>query len=275
MRSEQSELAAHRLYPNNEREALSPPPAPEIHPRKRIRLPSSLCKPSLRTYFDWEDSWNEDYAKRPALLDLFAGGGGAGMGYYLAGFRVVGIDIVSQPHFPFEFYQADALTYPLDGFDAYHASPPCQDSSMASQQWRAAGKVYPRLIAATRDLLISTGKPFVIENVPGSPLLNPTKLNGAFFGMRIRRTRLFETSFEMPLILLPKEERSGFRMGRPVTEDSIITPVGHFSGCAIARKRMEINWMTQGELAQAIPPAYTEFIGKYLLEALEANMENG
>ena len=205
---------------------------------------------------------------KPKLLDLYCSAGGASMGYYRAGFEVTGVDIKPQPHYPFKFIQADALTYPLEGFDCYHASPPCQDSSMASQQWRIAGKTYPQLIPQTRVNLKLTGKPYVIENVPGAPLINPILLNAAMFGMRIRRRRLFELSFEIPLFLIPKEEPSGFRTGRPVTGNSIITPVGHFSGVAIAKKRMDIDWMNQAELAQAIPPAYTEFIGKYLLEAL-------
>jgi DNA (cytosine-5)-methyltransferase 1 len=208
---------------------------------------------------------------RPKLLDLFCCAGGASMGYYRAGFDVTGVDIKPQPHYPFKFIQADALEVDLSGYDAYHASPPCQGYSMASQQWRLSGKEYPKLIEGTRQRLIETGKPYVIENVPGAPLINPVLLNGAMFGMRIRRRRLFELSFEIPLFLIPKEEPSGFIMGRPVTKNSIITPVGHFSGVAIAKKRMEIDWMGQAELAQAIPPAYTEFIGKQLMKTVLEN----
>lgn len=208
---------------------------------------------------------------KPRLLDFFCGAGGSAKGYQRAGFYVVGVDIKPQPHYcGDEFHQADALTFPLEGYDAYHASPPCQFGSTAARQWRAAGREYPNLIDAIRDRLIKTGLPYVIENVVGEPYLkDPIKLNGAFFNMRIRRTRYFETSFTMGLVLLPKEEPSGFRMGRPVTENSIITPVGHFSGCAIAKQRMGIDWMNQGELAQAIPPAYTEYIGKYLMQAVK------
>lgn len=206
---------------------------------------------------------------KPRLLDLFCGAGGAAEGYHRAGFEVVGVDIKPQPHYPFEFHQADALTYPLEGFDAYHASPPCQFGSMATQQWRKAGREYPNHIPATRERLVQTGKPFVIENVVGEPYLkNPCKLNGAFFGKMLRRTRYFETSFPFDFVLLPTEGRSSFRMGRPVKEGDIITPVGHFSNIPYARKVMEIGWMNQGELAQAIPPAYTEYIGKYLMQHL-------
>ena len=205
------------------------------------------------------------------LLDLFCGAGGAGMGYSQAGFDVVGVDISPQPHYPFEFHQADALEYLSEHwreFDAIHASPPCQAYSMAGQQWRASGKEYPDLVSATRQALIKTGKPYVIENVPGAPLINPTMLNGALFGMKVRRTRLFETSFNMPLVLLPKEPPLNFRMGRPVKEGDVITPVGHFSNIPYARRVMGIDWTSGKELTQAIPPAYTKFIGKYLYESI-------
>ncbi len=206
---------------------------------------------------------------KPRLLDLFCGAGGAAMGYHQAGFEVVGVDIKPQPNYPFEFHQADALTFPLDGFDAYHASPPCQAFSMAGQQWRKAGVVYPDYISAARALLIETGKPYVIENVPGAPLINPTILNGAMFGMRIRRKRLFEHNFYIPFKLIPPDAKSNFRTGRPPVQDGVFTPVGHFSGVALAQRIMQIGWMGQKELAQAIPPAYTEYIGKYLLEQIK------
>ena len=204
------------------------------------------------------------------LLDLFCGAGGAAMGYHRAGFEVVGVDIKPQPHYPFEFHQADALTYPLEDFDCYHASPPCQAYSMAGQQWRAAGKEYPDLIKTIRLRLQKTGKQYVIENVPKSPLINPIILNGAMFGLRVHRIRFFECSFEMPFILLPQHKKP-VKMGRPIQkEDDIIQPVGHLSGVDHARKVMGINWyMTQGEIAQAIPVAYTEYIGKYLMKVLE------
>src|SRR3989304_4174740 len=130
------------------------------------RLPSSLCKSSLRAYFDWEDSWNEDYAMRPVVLDLFCGGGGSSMGYFDAGFRVIGVDIAPQKHYPFTFIQADALEYcAAHGaeFDAIHASPPCQRYSIATPIRHRDN--HPDLIAPTRVALQLTGKPFVIENV--------------------------------------------------------------------------------------------------------------
>lgn len=207
------------------------------------------------------------------LLDLFCGAGGAAMGYYRAGFdEIIGVDIDPQPHYPFTFVQGDALEYLAEHgkeFDAIHASPPCQAYSMAGSQWRKGGKQYPDLVKKTRKLLVEIGKPYVIENVPGAPLNNPIVLNGAFFGIRVRRKRLFETSFKMPYFLLPTDFQTNFRMGRPCLESEAITPVGHFSGVDRVRKIMGVDWMTQPEITQAIPPAYTEFIGKYLMSYLE------
>jgi len=221
------------------------------------------------------------------ILDLFCGGGGAGMGYHRAGFEVVGVDIKPQPRYPFAFVQMDAIAtietllagnfitdnhggaWYLCSFDAIHASPPCQAYSLAGQQWRAVGKEYADLVAKTREALKQTWKPYVIENVPGAPLFNPLVLNGALFGMNIRRTRLFETSFNLPFILLPKEGPSRFRIGRPPQESDPIVPVGHFSNVQRAREVMGLHWMTGKEITQAIPPAYTEYIGKYLIVEVE------
>jgi DNA (cytosine-5)-methyltransferase 1 len=203
------------------------------------------------------------------LLDLFCGAGGAAMGYYRAGFTdITGIDNRPMPRYPFKFIQADALDYLAEHgteYDVIHASPPCQAYSMAGQQWRAGGKEYPDLIAHTRELLIKTGKTYIIENVVGAPLINPTVMNGALFGLNLRRTRCFETNFPVPLLLIPTQRKSKFRMGRPIIEGDVITPVGHFSNVAYAKKQMQIDWMTQAELAQAIPPAYTELIGRQLI----------
>ena len=113
---------------------------------------------------------------RPRLLDLFCGAGGAAMGYYRAGFDVVGVDIKPQPRYPFEFHQGDALAYPTDRFDAIHASPPCQAYSQGTLSQRARGDVYPDLVAPTRQTLNCSGLPWVIENVPGAPQVG--RING-------------------------------------------------------------------------------------------------
>lgn len=210
------------------------------------------------------------------LLDLYCCAGGSAYGYHKAGFEVTGIDHKPQPRYPFVFIQADALEY-LEAhghqYDAIHASPPCQFHSMASQQWRKQGKEYPDLIAPTREALKKIGKPYVIENVPDAPLIHPIKLNGAMFGMNVRRIRLFECSFEMPFHLMPPDRKSTFRIGRPCKEGDVITPVGHFSNVPYARKVMGIDWMTGAELTQAIPPAYTEYIGKHLMNILQGALQ--
>ena len=176
--------------------------------------------------------------------------------------EIIGVDTIPQPKYPFKFIQGDALTFPLKGYDFIWASPPCQAYTKAGTQWRKAGKEYPDLIGLVRKRLKATKIPYVIENVPGSPLINPIVLNGALFGMKIRRVRLFECSFFIQQPLLPKDAPSPYRMGRPIREGiDAITPVGHFSGVKYAQQEMEIPWMGQKDLAQAVPPAYSEYIG--------------
>src|ERR1035437_665181 len=138
---------------------------------------------------------------KPRLLDLFCCAGGAAMGYHRAGFEVVGVDIKPQPHYPFEFHQGDALTYPLEGFDAYHASPPCQRFS-AMQMIHHNQEVWPDLVDPIRQRLIATRKPYVIENVPATPLRVDLMLCGTMFGLRMPRHRIFESNITMPLLTL-------------------------------------------------------------------------
>ena len=210
---------------------------------------------------------------KPRLLDLFCGVGGAAMGYYRAGFEVVGVDIVKQPHYPFEFHQADALTYPLEGFDAYHASPPCQAfSTIAKQNRTMRPGVYnhPNLIPQTRERLISTGKPYVIENVPGSPLINAITLCGTMFNLNIIRHRLFETN---PQITFPPYSCNHYKKvvagGRSPKPNEFHSVVGHHSGVELARQAMGIDWMIWGELVEAIPPTYTKYLGDQIYRGLQ------
>ena len=209
---------------------------------------------------------------KPRLLDLFSGAGGVAMGYHRAGFEVVGIDIKPQPRYPFEFHQADALEYVAEHgheFDAIHASPPCQDHTRSYTPYDHGTA---HLLPDARDLLIQIDRPWVIENVPGAPMRADYLLCGCMFGLpRLRRQRLFETSWR------------GFALMSPCWHpDPIVTVVGHGipSGSfylgkvngteysRLCRLAMGIDWMTRDELAQAIPPAYTEFIGKQLLQVL-------
>lgn len=201
-------------------------------------------------------------------LDLFCCAGGAGEGYRMAGFDVTGVDIVEQPKNPHRFILGDAIEYLLahgHEYDFIHASPPCQQYTKAAKQWRKSGKKYVDLIEPTRKALIGIGKPWVIENVPDAPLIDPVFLNGSYFGIKIHRPRYFEASFELPQPNVPPSKP--VKMGRPIKEGDVLQPVGHFSGVKYAQKEMGIPWMGQKELAQAIPPVYTEWIAEQWLKA--------
>lgn len=209
-------------------------------------------------------------AVRPLLLDLFSGAGGAAMGYHRAGFDVVGVDIAFQPHYPFEFHQADALTFPLDGFDVIHASPPCQAYSRMNHVHK---REHPELIEPTRVLLRSAGLPHVIENVEGAPLENPITLCGTSFGLGVIRHRLFESSVRLtappcdthrPGMYAPTGH--GDPNWRKHRDHPHLRGKGYTQRC---RDAMGIDWrMNRDEMAESIPPAYTEWIGKQLMEAV-------
>lgn len=259
-------------------------------------------------------------------LDLFCGAGGASMGLHRAGFDVTGVDIKPQPRYPFKFIQADALEFPLEGYDFIWASPPCQAFTRLKHLPWVKDKEHPNLIPGTRDALIQAGVPFVIENVEGSPLGDTgflIMLCGTMFGLgtangraELRRHRLFETSFSIPL-------RPACQHGAPVfgwriksrTElrpSAVLTVTGHTpvdqrvgisvtgSGQPVgsrrraisvtgntaqtntirnrqrevftteqAREAMGIDWMPMSGLSQAIPPAYSEFIGKQAIQYIQ------
>lgn len=192
--------------------------------------------------------------------------------------EIVGVDIKRQARYPFEFFQGNALEVLQSTgsqFDFIHASPPCQAYTHATKQWRSEGHEYPDLIAPTREALQALGKPYVIENVPGSPLDKPILLCGTMFGLPLYRHRLFETSFYCSVPHHAPHVAPQTKMGRPPKEGEFIQVVGHFSGVLKARAAMEIGWMGQKELAQAVPPAYTRYIaGEYLrLLKLQANFD--
>lgn len=208
---------------------------------------------------------------RPRLLDLFCGAGGAAMGYHRAGFDVVGVDIEPQPHYPFEFHQGDALDYVWQHwteFDAIHASPPCQAYSVTRTMHEA---IHPELVSPVRDMLRSTRLPYVIENVVGAPLLEPIRLCGSSFGLRVWRHRLFEMSD--PPAIAPV--CSHYHHPLPLDITGTGGPGGRHRkprGLATAREAMGIDWMTRVELSEAIPPAYTEWIGAQLLRVVQENV---
>jgi DNA (cytosine-5)-methyltransferase 1 len=205
------------------------------------------------------------------IADLYCVAGGAGYGYLLGGLDVVGVDNKPQKRYPMKFILGDAIEYILNNYkdyDAIHASPPCQEYSTSTIQWKLEGKKYPDMVGETRIALQSTGLPFIIENVPNSPLIDPIILNGSVFGLLVHRKRLFECNFfvEQPKIPLTK---SPIKMGRRVKEGDIIQPVGHFIGVEYAKKQMEIDWMIGQELSQAIPPAYTKYISPFLIAEIK------
>lgn len=212
---------------------------------------------------------------KPILLDTFCKAGGAGMGYHRAGFEVIGVDIEPQPRYPFEFHQADALDFIARygrEFDVIHASPPCQYDSITANLPNVDRDSHPQLIEPTRKVIQITGKPYIIENVPGAPLINPLMLCGSMFpGLRIYRHRLFETN---PVIWWPPMAcNHSYKMppskGEYHTLDKydFITCVGHCFQARSGRVAMAIDWMTRDELSQAIPPAYTEWLGRQILAA--------
>ena len=209
-------------------------------------------------------------SNRPKLLDLFCGAGGAAMGYHRAGFDVIGVDIKPQPRYPFTFIQGDALNPPVDikVFDVIHASPPCQAWVTLAALHKQAE--YPDLIKPTRELLVDTNKPYIIENVPTAPLDNPIMLCGTMFNLRVVRHRIFESN---PVIWFAPATCCHWlkvvKLGRyPDKDKHFISVTGHFSGVKYAQEAMDIDWMGQKDLSQAIPPAYTEWIGRQLREVI-------
>jgi DNA (cytosine-5)-methyltransferase 1 len=229
----------------------------------------------------------EPRSVRPRLLDLFCGAGGAAVGYHRAGFEVVGVDIKPQPRYPFTFIQADVLEW-MDveiqapaRFQAIHASPPCQLFT-AYQRTGNVGE-HPDLIAETRDLLDEIGLPYVIENVEGAPLIYPVMICGTMFDppMEIQRHRLFETNWPLDPPMWPCRHklngrdrypggRSKSRTGSSRGKVRATIEIGSWDiPKPIQSHAMGIDWMTLEELSEAIPPAYTEFIGAQLLAHIQ------
>jgi DNA (cytosine-5)-methyltransferase 1 len=190
------------------------------------------------------------------------------MGYYRAGFTVTGVDIKPQPHYPFTFIQDDAIEYIKEHghkYDALVGSPPCQAWSLCQ---RIQGNEHPDLISALREVFIASGKPWVIENVEGAPLNYPVTLCGAWFGLKTYRHRIFESNIFIPQPPHLEHRWPIAKMGRPPKSHEFMHIVGNFSGVQRAREIMDIDWMTREELREAIPPAYTEYIGKFLIQAV-------
>jgi DNA (cytosine-5)-methyltransferase 1 len=207
------------------------------------------------------------------LLDLFCGAGGASKGYAMAGFEVTGVDLKHGKRYPYTYIKADAMEILQDKkfikkFDVIHASPPCQTFSRTQHLRVAQGTTTSKvdLLGPTRDLLIESSKPYVIENVGGSPLIRPVQLCGSSFNLKVRRHRLFESNMALIGARCYHQQQ-----GRPIgvygaLRDNI--PGGGKTAESIeeARESMGINWMIWRELVEAIPPVYTKYIGEQVME---------
>jgi DNA (cytosine-5)-methyltransferase 1 len=210
------------------------------------------------------------------VLDLFCGAGGASVGYARAGYEVVGVDLIPQPSYPFDFVQADALVVDLDGFDLIHASPPCERWSRLSARWGNRAD-HPNMIADVRRRLAATGVPYVIENVRGAPLLDAVQFCGSGFGLRVRRHRLFESSVA---IMSPGCAHGVFPFDLPPARpDRGPARVHSISGHGGNQRATVADWRvalgldpdhapSTRELADMIPPAYTESIGDQIAATL-------
>lgn len=205
---------------------------------------------------------------RPKILDGFCGPGGAGKGYADAGFEVVGVDLRPQKNYPFKFIQADWFEYMRDHwreYDAFHVSPPCpyyaRVTKWKRKNWDGDNTKHPALIEPARDVLLKTGKPHVIENVMDAPLINPIVLCGTGFGLNVRRHRQFETNWA-GMVLVPACHHNGE------------LPFEHKNERAYA-DAMGCTWMNKTEARQAIPPAFTKFLGSHLLDYLARDPRSG
>ena len=207
------------------------------------------------------------------------------MGYHRAGFDVVGVDIVPQPNYPFEFVLADALKLDmafLRSFDAIHASPPCQSySDLARRNGNA--HMWPRLIEPVRSMLRSSGLPYIIENVEGAPLENPVVLCGTMFPeLRVIRHRLFESNFPLevpahgkhPLVFTHDKRKRHYGT---LDQDTSFVQVTGGGNCTVANAKdaLKIDWMTKNELNESIPPAYTAYLGQQLMQEVVLSEQPG
>jgi DNA (cytosine-5)-methyltransferase 1 len=207
------------------------------------------------------------------VLDLFSGAGGSAMGYHQAGFEVVGVDNRFQRRYPFEFYMDDALSVGwrmmMSGhFDLVHASPPCQKYSDLQKR---TGKEYPDLIGPVREMIQDSGLPYVIENVDTAPLEQPVMLCGTMFpGLRVYRHRLFETNWKLEQPQHPKHvalvytfDRRKHHFGRAMSDEMFVQVTGGGNATIAEKKKaMGIDWMITKEINEAIPPAYTKYVGE-------------
>jgi len=213
-------------------------------------------------------------------LDLFCGAGGASCGIHKAGFdEIWGVDNVFQDNYPFEFIPEDAVEFMeggLEAFDFIWASPPCQAYSWSSKCRRNEGYEYQDLVEITRHYLQKSGKPYIIENVVGAPLLNPVRLCGTMFPeLKVFRHRLFESNIPLKVEMECAHEGHEAKKRRADSGD-YYTVAGHWVGTTLEwSNAMGISWMTKSELAQAIPPVYSKYLTEQIIEWINnANNNN-
>ncbi len=188
------------------------------------------------------------------------------MGLHRLGFDVTGVDLHHQPRYPFRFIRANALDFPLEGYDFIWASPPCQRYTVAQNAAKNAA-AHPDLVAPIREHLRSARTPFAIENVPGAPLLNPITVCGLALGLQVKRHRRFECSFPARGTKCPSHNVDYYVIfGHECRNRRHGLAAGRKNRIEVGRRAMGISWMTRGELSEAIPPAYSEFIARQWLE---------
>jgi DNA (cytosine-5)-methyltransferase 1 len=210
-------------------------------------------------------------------LDLFCGAGGASKGIHDAGFNdVVGVDNTPGLNYPYEYYIEDAVDFMamgLSDFDFIWASPPCQAYSWSSACRRNEGVEYSDLVEITRHYLKKSGKPYIIENVVGAPLIDPVMLCGTMFPgqLKVFRHRLFESNVPLKVDMECAHEGHEAKKRRDDAGD-FFTVAGHWVGTTTEwSDAMGIDWMSRSELTQAIPPVYSEYLVKQVINEIYDN----
>ena len=245
-----------------------------------VRSAESPCERCIQVsqQFTLKVQGSTAQTSKPKLLDLFCGAGGASMGYAEAGFEVTGIDVKHGKRYPYTYIRGDVRDYLnpefLQQFDVIAASPPCQTFSATKHLRNAQGKSTSKvnMIPEVREALIASGKPYVIENVPNAPLINPIQLCGSGFGLKVRRHRLFESN--VPLVGNHCDHKT---QGKPVgiygsMRDEIPNGGHTAKTMAEANEAMGIAHMIWGELVESIPPAYTRYIGLQLCDVIHSHI---
>lgn len=208
---------------------------------------------------------------KPLIIDFFCCQGGASKGYSDADFEVIGSDFVVQPLYPFRFVKGNVV----DVFEkmvkkyrpaAVAGSPPCQPHTNAQ---RIQNNIHADFLPAFRELCIASDLPYIIENVVGAPMIDPVMLCGSMFpGLRTYRHRLFESNVALVVPEHRMHIHSQVKMGRPLVEGDWYQAVGNFSNVPYVRENMGVPWMTRDGIRECLPPVYTEYLGRQLMEAI-------